>query len=201
MLRVAAASLLLAAAGAVAAGCGSSSSAEGPTPAPAQGKLSPREVCTRLVSCATSAGSTPAANFDVIGLYGPNGSCWKDESEEKCGQGCAETMRLIDPGFRRPACNYCASNDVCPFVNPNGVGRRQVCDGAKAACVECIEASQCAGERAPAPVCESNVCHACKTDADCQSLATSPSQTLRCALVPKSSQDQPSRRGCIVVQS
>lgn len=110
---------------------GDSSSSQSSTGGDAPVELGP---CESLVDCATAA-NTPVT--PLVAIYGPNGTCWEEFTQEQCWQDCrAQKAALAPVANNAAACLECIDNDDCVFDPSKSICFESACV-AETTLVEC----------------------------------------------------------------
>ncbi|MBK7580768.1 MAG: hypothetical protein IPI67_11235 [Myxococcales bacterium] len=118
----------------------------------------PGSACTRFVTCSLKA--QPATAAATLAAYGPDGACWKSQTQMTCEEACRNgIVALHQLAPSEPACAVCVSDQDCSGSTP-------VCNPVTAACAQCKGPAECS---APLPACDvaTGTCVACASAADC----------------------------------
>jgi hypothetical protein len=124
--------------------------------------LTAKEVCMQLLTC--SDHQTPSQFAQFFPIYGTNGSCWGEHSEQECRQGCVDALRTLYQAGTE-GCKYCDDDTSCPQL-PN-TGHAGVCHPSYHECSECATDEDCTSEYSPVCSLTYNRCVECGKDADC----------------------------------
>lgn len=129
------------------------------------GKLEPRAVCDRLLSCAST--KRPSQYGDFFPLYGANGSCWRDEGEAACASGCRAALEDLHSSKFGSSCNFCESSAECGKT----YSHQNVCDPERNTCEACLTNADCqdyVDRGLNRGICSpGKECVGCLSDADC----------------------------------
>lgn len=109
---------------------------------------------------ACTAAASPSDLEAAKKTHGPDGACWKIETEAGCEKACEQgtaALHAMHPEVE--ACGSCASRDDCGGATP-------ACSPDTWECVACNAASDCKGSQSACDP-KSHMCVACATDGDC----------------------------------
>ena len=124
--------------------------------------LTAKEVCMQLLTCADH--QTPSQFSQLFPIYGTNGTCWGEHSEQECRQGCVDALRtLYDPAT--DGCKYCDDDTACPAYRESG--HAGICHPSLHECSECATDADCTSQYAPACSLTYNRCVECTNDTFC----------------------------------